>query len=63
MLRKIERFDEDLIPYSTLVICPDGVRREFLNFDDEGDLIIAAPELNGKSGEVVYRASDCQLKT
>jgi hypothetical protein len=62
MLRKIERFDEDLIR-GTLVNCPDGERREFWSFDEDGDLIVAAPDLNGKSGEVVFHAEDCQLKT
>jgi hypothetical protein len=62
MKRELKQFDEDLIR-GTLVDCPDGIRREFLSFDEEGDLMILAPDLNGKNGVVTFAAEDCDLQS
>lgn len=60
--RLVKQFDEDLIR-GTLVTCPDGKRRAFCGFDEDGDLFVEAPDLNGKNGMVVFPAIECELRT
>lgn len=57
----LTRFDEDLIPHATLVVCPDGVKRTFLGFDEDGDIRVQAPDLAPGAGYVYFFAGDCKL--